>query len=75
MILEYYKKILKDSKKLSKSKRKILAKYIKKNSIWATGKATIKEIEKINILHASLLAMKRAIIKLKKKETFVFICF
>ena len=61
------KKILKDSKKLSKSQREILAKYIKKNSIWATGKATVKEIEKINILQASLLAMKRAVIKLKKK--------
>ena len=67
------KKILKDSKKLSKSQRKILAKYIKKNSIWATGKATIKEIEKINILHASLLAMKRAIIKLKKKPSLVLV--
>jgi ribonuclease HII len=67
------KKTLKDSKKLSKSKREILAKYIKKNSIWATGKATIKEIEKINILHASLLAMKRAIIKLKKKPSLVLV--
>ena len=67
------KKILKDSKKLSKSQSEILAKYIKKNSIWATGKATIKEIEKINILHASLLAMKRAIIKLKKKPSLVLV--
>ena len=67
------KKILKDSKKLSKSQREILAKYIKKNSIWATGKATVKEIEKINILHASLLAMKRAIIKLKKKPSLVLV--
>ena len=67
------KKILKDSKKLSKSKREILAKYIKKNSIWAIGKATVKEIEKINILHASLLAMKRAIIKLRKKPSLVLI--
>ena len=61
------KKILKDSKKLSKSRRETLAKYIKKNSLWAIGKASVKEIEKINILHASMLAMKRAIIKLKKK--------
>ena len=67
------KKILKDSKKLSKSQREILAKYIKKNSIWATGKATVKEIEKLNILHASLLAMKRAIIKLKKKPSLVLV--
>ena len=67
------KKILKDSKKLSKSQREILAKYIKKNSIWATGKATVKEIEKINILQASLLAMKRAIMKLKKKPSLVLV--
>ena len=33
------KKLLKDSKKLTKSKREILAKYIKKNSVWAIGKA------------------------------------
>ena len=61
------KKLLKDSKSLSKIKREHLFFYIKKNSIWAIGQASIKEIEKINILHASLLAMKRAIIKLKKK--------
>ena len=67
------KKILKGSKKLSKSKREILAKYIKKNSTWAIGKASIEEIEKKNILKASLLAMKRAIIKLKKKPTKVLI--
>ena len=67
------KKILKDSKKLSKSKREILSKYIKKNSVWAIGKASVKEIEKINILHASLLAMKRAIMKLKKKPSLVLI--
>ncbi len=67
------KKILKDSKCLSKSKREILAIYIKKNSIWAIGTASVKEIEKINILNASLLAMKRAIKKLKKKPTLVLI--
>ena len=66
-------KILKDSKTLSKKKRKELNFYIKKNSIWAIGQASIKEIERINILHASLLAMKRAIIKLKKKPTLVLI--
>ena len=67
------KKLLKDSKKLTKPKREILAKYIKKNSVWATGKASVKEIDKINILHASLLAMKRAVIKLKKKPTHVLV--
>ena len=67
------KKLLKDSKKLTKTKREILAKYIKKNSVWAIGKATVKEIEKKNILHASLLAMTRAIIKLRKKPSLVLI--
>ncbi len=67
------KKILKDSKSLTKNKRENLSKYIKKNSIWAVGKASVKEIEKINILQASLLAMKRAIKKLKKKPVLVLI--
>ena len=67
------KKLLKDSKKLTKNKREILFKYIKKNSTWAIGKASVKEIEKINILYASLLAMKRAIKKLKNKPTLVLI--
>ena len=67
------KKILKDSKGLSKTKREILSKYIKKNSLWSIGKASIKEIEKINILQASLLAMKRAIKKLKKKPNLVLV--
>ena len=67
------KKILKDSKELSKSKREYLAKYIKKNSIWAIGKASVKEIETNNILNASLLAMKRAILKLKKKPSLVLV--
>ena len=63
------KKLLKDSKSLNKSKREALSKYIKKNSIWAVGRASVIEIEKINILQASLLAMKRAIKKLKKNLT------
>ena len=67
------KKILKDSKSLTKNKRENLSKYIKKNSIWAVGKASVKEIEKINILQASLLAMKRAIKKLKKKPVLILI--
>ena len=67
------KKKLKDSKKLSKVKREILEKYIKKNSFWSIGSASIIEIEKLNILNASLLAMKRAIKKLKKKPRLVLI--
>ena len=66
-------KILKDSKSLSKEQREELFSYIKKNSIWAIGKASVKEIENINILRASLLAMKRAIKKLKNKPSLVLI--
>ena len=66
-------KLLKDSKSLSKKEREYLCKYIKKNSTWSIGKASVKEIEKLNILQASLLAMKRAIKKLKKKPTHVLI--
>ena len=61
------KKKVKDSKKLSAKKREFLENYIKKNSYWAIGTASKKEIEKINILNASLLAMKRSILKLKFK--------
>lgn len=67
------KKILNDSKKLTKNKREQLNRYIKENSIWAVGRASTKEIEKMNILHASLLAMKRAILKLNKKPSLVLI--
>ena len=67
------KKKIKDSKKLSKKEREILNKYIKKNCIWAIGSASLNEIEKINILNASLLAMKRAVKKLKKKPNLVLI--
>ena len=67
------KKLLKDSKTINKDKRELLSSYIKKNSIWSVGKASVKEIDKINILQASLLAMKRAIKKLKKKPTLVLI--
>ena len=67
------KKLLRDSKSLSKSKREILSKYIKKNSVWSIGKASVREIERINILNASLLAMKRAIKKLKKKPSLILI--
>ena len=67
------KKKLKDSKKLTKKNREILEKYIKKNSYWSIGSASLKEIEKLNILNASLLAMKRAIKKLKKKPIEVLI--
>lgn len=51
-----------DSKKLSEKKRNKLAYLIKRNSVaWAVASASVEEIDKINILQASLLAMKRAV--------------
>ena len=53
---------LDDSKKLSKAKRKSLSEEIKKHSVcWSIGIATVQEIDKLNILRASLLSMERAI--------------
>ena len=66
-------KLLKDSKLLSKQDREKLNIYIKKNSYWSIGKASVKEIEELNILNASLLAMKRAIKKLNRKPNLVMI--
>ena len=53
---------LADSKKLSEKKRDALAIEIKQKALaWAIASCTAKEIDEINILQASLLAMKRAI--------------
>ena len=53
---------LADSKKLSEKKRDALAIEIKENALaWAVAKSSVEEIDEINILQASLLAMKRAI--------------
>lgn len=54
----------KDSKLLSFKERKSLAKGIKKNHQFGIGLASLQEIEELNIHHASLLAMKRAVDKL-----------
>ena len=66
-------KIIKDSKKLSFKERVLISQYIKKNSIYALGVATVEEINKINILNASLLSMKRALSKLTTKPTLAYI--
>ena len=67
------KKNIKDSKKIPFKKRILLADYIKKNSIYAVGIATVNEIDKINILNASLLSMQRALNKLKLKPSVAYI--
>jgi len=53
---------LKDSKLLSERKRDILAMKIQKHSIaWAVAHATVEEIDRMNILQATMLAMQRAV--------------
>lgn len=56
---------LNDSKKLSEKRRNYLALEIKQHAIgWAVAEASVKEIDSLNILRASLLAMRRAVEKL-----------
>lgn len=53
---------LNDSKKLSEKKREALAVLIRERALaWAVASASVEEIDRINILHASLLAMQRAV--------------
>ena len=53
---------LADSKKLSEKKRLLLAEEIKQKALaWAFGRAEAEEIDQLNILQASLLAMQRAV--------------
>ncbi len=56
---------LADSKKLSEKTRSKLSLEIKRFSVsWAVGRAEVEEIDKINILQATLLAMRRAVLGL-----------
>ncbi len=64
VILDPHKPIsgLADSKKLSEKKREALYPLIKENALYyAVAEASVEEIDRINILQASLLAMQRAI--------------
>ena len=67
------KKDIKDSKKIPFKKRILLSKYIKNNSVYGIGTASVNEIDKMNILNASLLSMHRALKKLKHKPSMVYI--
>ena len=64
---------LDDSKKLSKTKREQLNQKIIENSFFAYGSASVEEIDDINILQASLLAMKRAILNLPIRPNKVLV--
>ena len=67
-------KMLNDSKVLSEKKRDLLRPIIEKEAIaWAVGIVSPKEIDKINILNASFLAMHRAIDSLSTKAELLLI--
>lgn len=59
--------ILGDSKKLSERKRNIAETIIKEKCLWGIARVEHDEIDRINILNASLLAMKKAYEKMVKK--------
>ena len=73
VILKKPIKGLMDSKKLSSKKRENLSQEIIENSIFAIGAADNHEIDKINILQASLLAMQRSIKKLDVKPKKILV--
>lgn len=57
---------LNDSKKLSEKKRVALAIEIREKAVaWAVAEATVEEIDRLNILHATFLAMQRAVAALQ----------
>lgn len=63
---DFANEFVNDSKKLTKSNRQSLVAAIKSEAIaWAIAEATVEEIDRINILHASFLAMSRAVEQLK----------
>ena len=76
---DYQNPDLNDSKKLTDKKRKALREQIERDAVaWAVGIVTPDEIDKINILNASILAMHRALDQLKVRPEAVIVdgnCF
>lgn len=65
---------LADSKKLSASQREALAALIKSSALaWSVGIASVEEIDTLNILQATLLAMQRAVAGLSKPPGHVLV--
>lgn len=65
---------LTDSKKLSEKRRAELAEQIKQHALcWALGRAEPEEIDQLNILHATMLAMRRAVAALPIRPEWVLV--
>lgn len=70
----YTNDMLNDSKQLSEKKRYLLREQIERDAVaWSVGIVTAQEIDKINILNASILAMHRAIDGLKVRPEALII--
>jgi ribonuclease HII len=71
---DYQNEMLNDSKQLTEKKRYQLREIIQRDAIaWAVGIVTPEEIDKINILNASILAMHRALDQLQVRPEAVII--
>lgn len=71
---DYQNELLNDSKKLTAKKRYALREEIERDAIaWAVGIVTPEEIDKINILNASFLAMHRALDQLKVRPEAIIV--
>ena len=71
---DYQNELLNDSKQLTEKKRYQLREIIKRDAVaWAVGIVTPEEIDKINILNASILAMHRALDQLKVRPEAVIV--
>lgn len=71
---DYQNELLNDSKKLTAKKRYTLREEIERDAIaWAVGIVTPEEIDKVNILNASFLAMHRALDQLKVRPEAVIV--
>lgn len=71
---DFYHPLLNDSKKMTPRQRYILRDIIKESAIaWAVAEATAEEIDDINVLNASFLAMTRAVKALKIKPESLLI--
>ncbi len=71
---DYHNEELNDSKQLTDKRRKKLRKIIEHDAVaWAVGIVTPEEIDKINILNASILAMHRALDQLRVRPEAVIV--
>ena len=71
---DYQNELLNDSKQLTEKKRYQLREIIERDAVaWAVGIVTPEEIDKINILNASILAMHRALDQLKVRPEAVIV--